>query len=83
MEQAEDYFEKALSFARDIGDLLNQTRILTNLGISNMNLNRYENSKKYFAKAKKLAEQIGWYEGLAELSVHIKKLKKNLSPKTS
>lgn len=78
VDRARNYFEQAADFAANTGDLLNQSRILTNLGITAMENNDLEGSKKYFKKARSIAEEIGWYEGLAELSLHIKKLRKAL-----
>jgi Tfp pilus assembly protein PilF len=79
VERAQNYFDNARKAAEGVGDLLNQSRILTNLGISSMQNNDLDKSKKYFKKARSIAEEIGWYEGLAELSIHIKRLKKALS----
>jgi serine/threonine protein kinase/tetratricopeptide (TPR) repeat protein/class 3 adenylate cyclase len=76
--RAENYFDNARKAAEGVGDLLNQSRILTNLGIASMQNNELDKSKKYFKKARSIAEEIGWYEGLAELSIHIKRLKKAL-----
>lgn len=78
VKTAKEYFGSALQFARGTGDLLNQSRILTNLGIANMEANEYDSSKKYFKKARSIAEEIGWHEGLADLSMHIKRLQKAL-----
>ncbi len=78
VERAQNHFEQAAKFAASTGDLLNQSRILTNLGITALEANRLQDSKTYFKQARSIAEEIGWYEGLAELSLHIKKLKKAL-----
>ncbi len=78
VKTAKEYFGSALQFARGTGDLLNQSRILTNLGIANMEANEFETSKKYFKQARSIAEEIGWHEGLADLSMHIKRLQKAL-----
>jgi serine/threonine protein kinase/predicted ATPase/class 3 adenylate cyclase len=78
VKRAEDYFDNARKAAEGVGDLLNQSRILTNQGIAAMQANELQKSKKYFKKARRIAEEIGWYEGLAELSIHIKRLKKAL-----
>lgn len=78
VKMATQYFKSAVSFAQGTGDLLNQSRILTNLGITSMEANDLEASKDYFRQARALAEEIGWYEGLAELSLHIRRLKKAL-----
>ena len=40
-----------------------------------MEANELEGSKRYFKQARKIAEEIGWHEGLADLSLHINKLK--------
>jgi serine/threonine protein kinase/tetratricopeptide (TPR) repeat protein len=76
VKRAMQHFESAVQCARGVGDLLNQSRILTNLGITAMEANDLEASKDYFKQARTLAEEIGWYEGLAELSLHIKRLQK-------
>jgi serine/threonine-protein kinase len=73
-----DLFDRALRMARATGDLLNQARILTNLGIATLEANDLEQSKAYFKEARTIAEEIGWYEGLADLSIHIKRLRKAL-----
>jgi serine/threonine protein kinase/tetratricopeptide (TPR) repeat protein len=73
--QSKEYFASALQFARGTGDLLNQSRILTNLGIALMESSDLEGSKRYFKQARTIAEEIGWHEGLADLSLHITKLK--------
>ncbi|QDG54188.1 tetratricopeptide repeat protein [Persicimonas caeni] len=78
VKRAENYFDNARKAAEGVGDLLNQSRILTNQGITSMQTNQLEKSKKYFKKARSIAEEIGWYEGLAELSIHIKRLKQAL-----
>ncbi len=78
IDRAQNYFENAAQFAASTGDLLNQSRILTNLGITALEANDLKSSKSYFKKARSIAEEIGWYEGLAELSLHIKKLRKAL-----
>ncbi|TXD39188.1 protein kinase [Lujinxingia vulgaris] len=79
VKRAQQYFENAAQFARATGDLLNQSRIFTNLGITAMEAGELEQAKEYFRSARSLAEEIGWYEGLAELSLHIKRLRKALS----
>ncbi len=79
VEKAQNYFEQAAQFAAATGDLLNQSRILTNLGITSMESNDLKAAKKYFKKARSIAEEIGWYEGLADLSLHIKKLRRALN----
>ncbi|RAL25485.1 hypothetical protein DL240_04540 [Lujinxingia litoralis] len=79
VKRARQYFENAAQFAQATGDLLNQSRILTNLGITAMEAGDLEKSKEYFRSARSLAEEIGWYEGLAELSLHIRRLRKALS----
>jgi serine/threonine-protein kinase len=78
VKTSKEYFGSALQFARGTGDLLNQSRILTNLGIANMEANEFDTSKKYFKQARAIAEEIGWHEGLADLSMHIKRLQKAL-----
>ncbi|MFP4597851.1 MAG: protein kinase domain-containing protein [Persicimonas sp.] len=78
VKRAQNYFDNARKAAEGVGDLLNQSRILTNLGIAAMQANELQASKKHFKKARSIAEEIGWYEGLAELSIHIKRLKKAL-----
>ncbi len=78
VDRATNYFENAANFAESTGDLLNQSRILTNLGITALEAGNLKASKGYFKKARSIAEEIGWYEGLAELSLHIKKLRKAL-----
>ncbi len=78
VKRAETYFDNARKAAEGVGDLLNQSRILTNQGIAAMQANDLAKSKKFFKKARSIAEEIGWYEGLAELSIHIKRLKKAL-----
>lgn len=75
---AKEYYGQALQFARATGDLLSQAKILTNLGVSLMDNNDFEGSKKYFKQARNTAEEIGWHEGLAALSLHIKKLRQAL-----
>lgn len=77
-KRAQKYFENAAQFAAATGDLLNQSRILTNLGITALEANDLEATKAYFKKARSIAEEIGWYEGLAELALHIRRLKKAL-----
>lgn len=72
---AREYFGRALQIAKGTGDLLNQARILTNLGIACMEGNELEASKRYFKQARDMGEDIGWHEGLADLSLHIRKLK--------
>ena len=79
VDRARNYFENAAQFAASTGDLLNQSRILTNLGITALEANDLKASKSYFKKARSIAEEIGWYEGLAELALHIKKLRKALA----
>ena len=79
VDRAKNYFESAANFAAGTGDLLNQSRILTNLGITALEANDLNSSKTYFKAARSIAEEIGWYEGLAELALHIKRLKKALS----
>ncbi|MFU8806224.1 MAG: AAA family ATPase, partial [Bradymonadaceae bacterium] len=79
VKRAMEYFENAVQCAKGIGDLLNQSRILTNMGITSMEANDHEASKRYFKEARTLAEEIGWYEGLAELSLHIKRLQKAMT----
>jgi tetratricopeptide (TPR) repeat protein len=78
VNNARDLFDRALRLARATGDLLNQARILTNLGIANLEANDLEQSKTFFKEARTIAEEIGWYEGLADLSLHIKRLRKAL-----
>ncbi len=78
VDRAQQHFERAAHFAASTGDLLNQSRILTNLGVAALEANRLPDAKSYFKKARSIAEEIGWYEGLAELAIHIKKLKKAL-----
>lgn len=78
IKRAQNYFDNARKAAEGVGDLLNQSRILTNQGIAAMQANQLDKSKKCFKKARSIAEEIGWYEGLAELSIHIKRLKKAL-----
>lgn len=78
MNQASAFFSKAADLARDTGDLLNQSRILINMGIVSFEVNDLEFSQKHFKAARRIAEEIGWYEGLAELSQHIKRLRKSL-----
>jgi serine/threonine protein kinase/tetratricopeptide (TPR) repeat protein len=75
---ARDLFDRALKIARATGDLLNQARILTNLGIANLEANDLEQSKTFFKEARTIAEEIGWYEGLADLAIHIKRLRRAL-----
>ena len=72
---AKEYFAQALQFARATGDLLSQAKILTNLGVALMEANDYDGSKKYFKQARNVSEEIGWHEGLADLSLHIKRLR--------
>ena len=72
------HFEHALKLARATGDLLNQSRILTNMGIAAMEAHRLQESKAHFKAARAIAEEIGWYEGLADLSQHIKRLRQLL-----
>ncbi len=69
------FFKNAVEMARATGDLLNQSRILTNLGIVTFEMNDLEASKEHFKQARTIAEEIGWYEGLADLSLHIKRLR--------
>ncbi len=78
VQTAKEYFGQALQFARATGDLLSQAKILTNLGVALMEANDLEGSKRYFKQARTVAEEIGWHEGLADLSLHIKKLKQAL-----
>ena len=72
------YFTKALELAKATGDMLNQARIQTNMGIAAMEGNNLEDAKTYFKAARSIAEEIGWYEGLADLSMHIKRLRQML-----
>lgn len=72
---AKEYFGQALQFARATGDLLSQAKIQTNLGIALMEANDLEGSKKYFKQARTTAEEIGWHEGIADLSLHIQRLR--------
>lgn len=72
---AKEYFGQSLQFARATGDLLSQAKILTNLGVALMEANDYDGSKKYFKQARTTAEEIGWHEGLADLSLHIQRLR--------
>ena len=72
---AKEYFAQSLQFAQATGDLLSQSKILTNLGVALMEANDYDGSKKYFKQARDVAEEIGWHEGLADLSLHIQKLR--------
>lgn len=72
---AKEYFGQALHFARATGDLISQTKIMMNLGIALMEANDFEGSKKCFKQARDTAEEIGWHEGLAELSLHIQRLR--------
>jgi serine/threonine protein kinase/tetratricopeptide (TPR) repeat protein len=78
VKRAQSYFDNACKAAQGVGDLLNQSRILTNQGITAMQANQLDESKAFFKRARGIAEEIGWYEGLAELSIHIKRLKKAL-----
>lgn len=78
VKRAHEYFDNACKAAQGVGDLLNQSRILTNQGITALQANELKASKTYFTRARSIAEEIGWYEGLAELSIHIKRLKKAL-----
>lgn len=78
VKRAQDYFDNAGKAAQGVGDLLNQSRILTNQGITALQANDLKASKAFFTRARSIAEEIGWYEGLAELSIHIKRLKKAL-----
>lgn len=75
VKRAQAYFDNAGKAAQGVGDLLNQSRILTNQGITALQANDLEASKAFFTRARSIAEEIGWYEGLAELSLHIKRLK--------
>lgn len=75
VERAQTYFDNACKAAQGVGDLLNLSRILTNQGITAMQANKLEDSKNYFKRARDIAEEIGWYEGLADLSIHINRLK--------
>ena len=72
------YFQQALELAKATGDRLNESRIRTNMGIAAMEGNDLEASKKHFLEARRTAEEIGWYEGLADLSLHIKRLRQML-----
>lgn len=72
---AREYFGTALQIARGTGDLLNQSRIMTNIAIASMESNDLDSAKKYFKQARDVAEDIGWHEGLADLSLHIQKLR--------
>ncbi|MEC9399980.1 MAG: tetratricopeptide repeat protein, partial [Myxococcota bacterium] len=72
------YFENALELARATGDLLNQSRILINMGRAAMEGNDLERAKQAFRESRSIAEEIGWYEGLADLSLYIKQLRKML-----
>lgn len=72
---AREYFANALQFARGSGDLLSQARIQINLGIALMEVSDFEGAKKYFKQARDVAEDIGWHEGLADLSLHIQRLR--------
>jgi Flp pilus assembly protein TadD len=74
-QNAREYFATALGFARGTGDLLNQSRIMTNIAIAAMEANDFESAKKYFKQARDVAEDIGWHEGLADLSLHIQRLR--------
>jgi len=74
-QNAREYFGTALQFARGTGDLLNQSRIMTNIAIAAMEANDFESAKKYFKQARDVAEDIGWHEGLADLSLHIQRLR--------
>ncbi|MEM1347583.1 MAG: protein kinase [Myxococcota bacterium] len=78
IDQAEVYFAQAFELAKAIGDLLNQARILTNRGIAAFEGHDYDQAKKHYRAARTIAEEIGWYEGLAELSLRIKQLRKAL-----
>lgn len=78
VKRAQVYFDNACKAAQGVGDLLNQSRILTNQGITALQANDLEASKTFFTRARAIAEEIGWYEGLAELSIHIKRLKQAL-----
>jgi Flp pilus assembly protein TadD len=55
--------------------LLSQARIQINLGIALMEVSDFEGAKKYFKQARDVAEDIGWHEGLADLSLHIQRLR--------
>lgn len=70
-----EYFANALQLARASGDLLSQARIQINLGINLMEISDFEGAKKYFKQARDVAEDIGWHEGLADLALHIKRLR--------
>jgi|GEM_PF-583325 len=78
VQRAQAYFDNAGKAAQGVGDLLNQSRILTNQGITALQANDLKASKTFFTRARSIAEEIGWYEGLAELSIHIKRLKQAL-----
>jgi serine/threonine-protein kinase len=78
MPNAIKYFENALELARATGDLLNQSRILINMGRAAMEGNDLEKAKQSFRESRSIAEEIGWYEGLADLSLYIKQLRKML-----
>ncbi len=72
---ATEYFGRALIFAKSSGDLINQAKILTNLGVSALERNDLQMSKKSLKDAKIIAEEIGWTEGLVDISLHIRRLK--------
>ncbi len=72
---ATEYFGRALVFAKSSGDLINQAKILTNLGVSALERNDFDMSKKSLKDAKIIAEEIGWTEGLVDISLHIRRLK--------
>lgn len=79
VKNAKALFTNAVEMAKATGDLLNQSRILTNLGIVSMESSDLESAKDYFRQARSIAEEIGWYEGLAELTQHIKRLRQMLA----
>jgi Tfp pilus assembly protein PilF len=79
VERALSHFQSAAQFAAATGDLLNQSRIFTNMGITALEASDLAASKSYFKQARSIAEEIGWYEGLADLALHIKRLKKAMT----
>ena len=78
VKNATQLFQSAVEMAKATGDMLNQSRILTNLGIVSMEAQDLEAAKEHFRQARSIAEEIGWYEGLAELAQHIKRLRQLL-----
>ncbi len=78
VDTAKEYFGQALQLARGTGDLLSQAKIQTNLGIALMEANDLQASKRYFKQARTIAEEIGWHEGIADMALHIKRLKQAL-----